>query len=133
MPNREAVAQLISAGGSWLPGVAKYHVTLEDLDSENSNRDETGVLHRDIIRSNVIHAQVTHIVDQAELTAICGSIKEDATVQMTLFCPGRDESEPYVAAEFYVSKVDYDLIRYKDPGTGDVADWWQLNYTLVEV
>ena len=133
MPNREAVAQLISAGGSWLPGVTKYHVTLEDLDSENSNRDELGTLHRDVIRCNVIHAQVTHIVDQTELVAICASIKEDATVQMTLFCPGRDESEPYVEATFYVSKADYDLIRYKDPGTGDVADWWQLNYTLVEV
>lgn len=131
MADRPHLAEIINVGGTWLPGIAKYHVTLEDIDSDSSNRSEAGILHRDVIRSSVIHAQVTHIVNQEELTTICGLIKEDSTVEMTLFCPGR--GDPDVESTFYVSKVDFDLIRYKEPSTKEVADWWQLNYTLVEV
>lgn len=131
MATRPTLANIIQVGSTWLPGITKYDVTMEDIDAEGSTRSENGTMHREIIRAKVIHAQVTHIVDQTELASICGLIQSNATVNMTVFCPGR--GSPNVTADFYVSKVNFDLLRYKDPGTGAVADWWQLNYTLVEV
>lgn len=131
MATRPTLANIIQVGSTWLPGITKYDVTMEDIDAEGSTRSENGTMHREIIRSKVIHAQVTHIVDQTELASICGLIQGNATVNMTVFCPGR--GSPNVTADFYVSKVNFDLIRYKEPSTGAVADWWQLDYTLVEV
>ena len=131
MATRSTLAEIIEVDETWLPGITKFNVTMEDIDAEGSTRSENGTMHREIIREKVIHAQVTHVVDQTELAAICGLIQDDATVEMTVFCPGR--GDPYVTAYFYVSKVNFDLIRYKEPSTGAVADWWQLDYTLVEV
>ncbi len=129
--NRPNLAEIVQVGETWLPGIRKYTFTLEDLDGEGTTRDETGVLHREVIRSNVLHVAVTHVVDQGELVSITSLVKESSTVEMTLFCPGR--GDPYDTGTFYVSKMDVDLIRLKDPNTGQVADWWQVDYTLVEV
>lgn len=118
----------------WLPGVTKYTVTLEDIDGEGSTRSEAGVMHREIIRSKVIHAQVQHIVDQAELKQICAAVQADSTVELTVFCPARAASGSIsVTSYFYVSMFTFDLIRLKEPSTGTLADWWQVDYTLVEV
>ena len=116
---------------TWLPGIRKYTFTLEDLDGEGTTRDEVGTLHREVLRANVLHVTATHIVDQSELISITSLIKADSTVDISLFCPGR--GNPYDDGTFYVSKLTADLVRLKDPATGNVADWWQVDYTLVEV
>lgn len=131
MATRTALAHIIQVGETWLPGINKYTVTMEDIDGEGSTRNEAGTMHREIIREKVIHAAVQHRVDQTELQTICNAIQDDAIVEMTIFCPGR--GNPNVTADFYVSKVSFDLIRYREPSTGAVADWWQVDYTLVEV
>ena len=132
---RSTLAEIIGVTGenstTWLPGIRKYSFKLEDLDGEGTTRDEVGTLHREVLRANVLHVTATHIVDQSELISITSAIKEDSTVDLTLFCPGR--GNPYDDGTFYVSKLTADLVRLKDPATGNVADWWQVDYTLVEV
>lgn len=132
--SRTNTAQLIQVNSTWLPGITKYNVTLEDIDGEGSTRSESGVMHREIIREKVIHAQVQHIVDQSELVTICGAVQGGSTVSMTLFCPARAASGyTTVSSTFYVSKFNFDLMRLTDPNSGAVDDWWQVDYTLVEV
>lgn len=132
--SRTNTAQLIQVGSTWLPGITKFNVTLEDIDGEGSTRSESGVMHREIIREKVIHAQVQHIVDQTELVTICGAVQGNSKVEMTLFCPARGTSGgTTVTAYFYVSKFNFDLMRLTDPSNGAVDDWWQVDYTLVEV
>ncbi len=131
MATRPTLAEIIQVGETWLPGIVKFTVTMEDIDGEGSTRSEAGIMRRDIVREKVIHAAVQHVVDQEELQTICAAVQSDRTVEMTLFCPGR--GDPEVTAEFYVSKVNFDLIRYRDPTTGEVGDWWQVDYTIVEV
>jgi len=128
---RPTLAEIIQVGETWLPGITKFTVTMEDIDGEGSTRSEAGIMHREIVREKVIHASIQHIVDQSELQTICAAVQSDSTVEMTLFCPGR--GDPNVTADFYVSKVNFDLIRYKNPKTGVVEDWWQVDYTIVEV
>lgn len=131
---RATPAELIQVGQVWLPGITKFNVTLEDIDAEGSTRSEAGYMHRELIRSKVIHAAVQHIVDQAELKTICTAVQGDSTVAMTVFCPARAASGSVtVSSTFYVSRFTFDLIRYREPSTGNVADWWQVDYQLVEV
>lgn len=127
MADRPTLAEIISVNNEWLPGIAEYSLTLEDIDGEGSSRSESGTMHREVVRPNVIHASVTQIVDQEELIASCQAIKGDAQVEMTVFCPGVDDEDVYITADFYVSKLDTQLLRYHD------GDWWRLSYTIVQI
>lgn len=120
-----AVPHILNIGGNWLPGIREYNVTLEDIDSEDSERDEEGVFHRKRLRSNVYHADVTHIVQQSDLEDIIDAVKTDDTV--TVEALGKEGS-----FEAYVSKLTSQLVLYEGQG-GAVESWWQVNYTLVEV
>ncbi len=125
-----AEPQILSAAGQWLPGIREYIVTLEDIDSEDSQRDEEGTMHRNVLKSNVYHADVTHIVKESDFETICSAVKADTTVNITALCPGK--GDPTATFDAYVSKLQSQLILYEGQG-GAPESWWQINYTLVEV
>ena len=125
-------AEIIQVDSTWLPGIREYNVTLEDIDGADSNRDEGGTAHRDVIRSNVYHADVTHIVQESDFETICGLLKGDAIIEVTALCPGKDSSSATSTFNAYVSKITSQLILYEGQG-GAIESWWQINYSLVEV
>lgn len=131
MANRPTIAGIIQIGDTWLPGICDYNYTLEDIDSENSKRAEDGTMHREVLRPNVYHANVSHYCTLDEVTTVCGLIKEDTSVEINAFCPGKNDGA-YATMTVYVSKVTSKLIWYEDPESG-LESWWQIDYQLVEV
>lgn len=124
-------AEILQVGSSWLPKITSYNYVLEDIDSEDTERAENGIMHRTTIRSNVYHASVTHKCTTQEMIDICEAVKEDATIEVTAFCPGKD-SDVYATFDVYVSKVSASLIWQLDLNDEYTA-WWVVSYQLVEV
>lgn len=106
-----------------LPGITSYSFTAEDLDGEGTTRTETGVMHRELVRSDVVHANVTHRVTTADLETIADTIKQGATVDIELYTPGVSPSGTY-----YCNKFTAALVIVKED-----TEWWDVRYELVEV
>lgn len=53
------ISNYISIGGVQLPTPTSYRVEMADLDTEDTTRDEAGMLHRDRIRSGVYKLYLT--------------------------------------------------------------------------
>ena len=53
------ISNYISIGNVQLPTPTSYRVQMADLDTENTTRDEAGVLHRERIRQGVYKLYVT--------------------------------------------------------------------------
>lgn len=123
-------AEILQVGGDWLPKIREYNFVLEDIDGENSTRSESGIMHREILRSNVYHASVVHICGEAEMIDICTALKNDETIEVTALCPGK--GDPYDTFDAYVSKLETQLILYENQA-GVTESWWQVSYQLVEV
>lgn len=124
-------ANILQIDGVWLPGIREYNVTLEDIDSENSKRAEDGTMHREVLRPNVYHASVVHMVGETDMIAICEAVKADAVIEITALCPGKDQL-PTSTFYAYVSKLDTQLVLYENQA-GVEESWWQVSYQLVEV
>lgn len=108
-----------------LPGVCKYIVTLEDIDGEGSTRTEDGVMHREVLRSNVVHVSVQHIVDPPGVEAIVNAIKTNPDLDgVELYLPGIASSSNH----FYCSKLTTELIVKTATN-----ERWLVSYELVEV
>lgn len=121
----ETPFELIQVDGTWLPGIREYNVTLEDIDTDDTNRSESGVMSRNILRSNVYHANVTHICTEEQAIEICTAVKADSTIQITALCPGK--GSPYETFDAYVSKLQMQFV------TNTWGNWWQIDYQLIEV
>lgn len=124
------MANIISVDGTNLPKVREYRYTLEDIDGDNSTRTEAGVMHREVIRSNVYHASVVHICGEAEMETICGALKGEEVIRVTALCPGK--GSPLATFNAYVSKLETQLIIYENQA-GNAESWWQVSYQLVEI
>ena len=65
---------MLKIGDTDMPEPAKYNVTLQDIDSENTRRTESGVLTRDRVRGGVYKIQVTWNVNDSDLKKITSAI-----------------------------------------------------------
>ena len=124
-------ANILQIDGVWLPGIREYNVTIEDIDSENSKRAEDGTMHREVLRPNVYHANIVHMVGETDMITICEAVKADATIEVTALCPGKGQLA-HSTFDAYVSKLDTQLVLYETQA-GAVESWWQVRYQLVEV
>ena len=106
-----------------LPGVTAYSFTVEDIDGEGTTRTESGVMHRERVRANVVHASVTHRVTTTDLETICDTVKQGENANLTLYTPGVEPSSVY-----YCSKLTASLVIIKED-----TEWWDVSYELVEV
>ncbi|MBW2672574.1 MAG: hypothetical protein JRD89_04045 [Deltaproteobacteria bacterium] len=110
---------LISIGGVDMPAPSEYGVSLQDIDSENTRRTETGVLVRDRVRAGVYKIQVKWKVTKTQLKTITDAI---APAQFTTSTtPTRD---------MYSGNRDAQLIKYDsvDPDNS----LWELSAALIE-
>ncbi len=139
-PTTAKIIQIIEAGANntttetWLPKIREYNFDLEDIDTNDTNRDEAGTMHRNILRGNVYHASVVHICDINDMTAICTAIKSGETINVKVLAPGKTSGSAYSTITAYVSKMSTSLMWYEDPENEEgYVSYWQVSYTLVEV
>lgn len=126
---RPNVAKLIKIGETYIPGITKYKIDMEDLDGEGSGRSETGVMHREVLRKKVKKIFVTCTQDDAEALNVAELVAGD-TVEMTVFCPGDETAEDYYkTCTFYISKLSIDLLALSNGADG----LWSVTFNAIEV
>lgn len=79
-------SNFITIGGYQLPSPREYKVQRADLDTENTTRDEAGVLHRDRIRTGVYKIFVTWRLTSTQLSNVISRI-EASSFSVTFFDP----------------------------------------------
>lgn len=122
-----AAAKIIKVGEEWLPKISAYSISLEDIDSDDTTRAESGKMIRKRLRPKVIKLSVTHIADADTVTAIAQKIG-DTTVELTVHCPARDDAvSGFVTSTFYVSKISTKMIALQN------KSWWEVSYNAIEV
>lgn len=100
----------IKVGGVTLPAPSTYKVSLSDLDSENSSRNEKGKLKRQRIRSQVYKIESTWKipVSQAKVIVDAFSPKE---FSVTFFDV---TSGNYITKSMYAGDKTADVLQIKD-------------------
>jgi hypothetical protein len=82
---------LITIATTDLPDPFEYAVTLRDMDSDKSVRDETGVLHRERVRAGVYEVKASFRVSKTQLKTITDAIAP-ASFSATIFDPTTSSS-----------------------------------------
>jgi hypothetical protein len=114
---------MITVGSTHLPNPIEYSVTLQDIDSENTKRTETGLLNRDRVRAGVYKIQATWLVTKAQLSLITDALAPDQ-FSVTFF-------DPTTATKPTKSMYSGDRtgnLKYYD-GNNDL---WELSVSLIE-
>lgn len=117
---------LITIGGVDMPSPAAYSVTLQDIDSENTQRTETGLLIRDRVRAGVYRIQVTWQVEHPKIKTITDAVAP-AKFTVTFFDP---TTNTYPTKEMYSGDRSGELKVYKASNPSDSL--WELSVSLVE-
>ncbi|MCK9326629.1 MAG: hypothetical protein M0P69_14155 [Bacteroidales bacterium] len=120
------MAAIINISGVDMPSPSRYKVILRDLDSENTQRSETGVLHRDRIRVGVYEIDVSFQVEHSRIKMITDALRP-AKVSVVFFDP---TTNAYPMREMYSGDRTGELIIYK-AGNPDES-LWELSTTLTE-
>jgi hypothetical protein len=117
---------LIKINGIDMPAPTKLNVTLQDIDSENTQRTETGLLTRDRVRAGVYKLSITWLVTTANLKKITDAVSA-AKFSVTFFDPTTN-SNP--TKDMYSGDRAGDLKHYdqKDPS----KSYWEISFNLIE-
>lgn len=116
---------LLTIGGTAMPEPIEYAVTLQDLDSENTNRSETGMLHRDRIRAGVYKIEVTWQVRKSELKRITDAIT-GARFSVSFFDPTKSSN---TSGSFYAGDKSSSMVANAKNGNESL---WTLSVSLTE-
>lgn len=103
------------------PTAGGYTVTLQDLDSENTTRSETGILNRDRIRAGVYKIACKWFVNTKDLEKIMSAIK-DEQFNVTFYFGGN-----YITAKMYAGDKTNSLVTHKDG-----FDWWDVSCNFTQ-
>lgn len=118
---------LLTIGGVALPDPTEYKVTLQDLDSDNTTRSETGKLHRDRIRAGIYKIEVSWVVTKAELKIITDAVAP-ARFSVSFFDPTKAN---YTTAQMYAGDRSGGLKVNANANVGN-ASIWSLSCSLTE-
>ena len=118
---------LITVGTTALPNPSEYSVSRADLDSDNTGRTESGVLHRDRVRAGVYKIQAKFNVTKAELKTITDAVAA-ASFAVTFFDP-TTSSDP--TKTMYVGDRAARLSKYVDEAA-PADSYWELTLDLIE-
>jgi hypothetical protein len=118
---------MISIGGVALPNPTDYKVILQDLDSDNTTRSETGFLTRDRVRAGIYKIDVTWQVKRPLLKLITDQL-ETAKFTVTFFDP-TDSADH--TAQMYCGDRSGTLKSYTDESKPDES-LWELSLQLIE-
>jgi hypothetical protein len=120
------MAAMINIGGSDMPNPTEYEVTLQDLDSENTTRSESGVLTRTRIRAGVYAIKLTWRVSKTELKTITDAIAA-ASFTLVFFDP---TTAAYPSITAYVGNRSAKMLAYE---TGsESTSWWELSCDFIQ-
>lgn len=118
---------MILIDGHMLPNPTKYKVSMSDLDSADTTRNEVGVLIRNRIRQGVTKIELTFTV-QGKDTAQILSLIEPTKVRVEYMDPRT--FEPRII-DAYVGDRSSDMRNYM-PGMHIEDAWWDISFNLVE-
>lgn len=113
--------------GVEMPKPTSYQVTISDLDSSDSVRNEAGVLLRNRIRQGVTKVAVGYIVP-GDVAAKVLTATRPEKVSVTYFDPEAVSSstmQAYVNDRTCTTKV-----YTPDMGISDI--WWEIQFNLIE-
>jgi hypothetical protein len=116
---------MIQINGVDLPAPVEYNVTLQDIDSENTRRTETGVLQRDRVRAGVYKIQVKWRVTKTQLKTITDALKP-AKFSATFF-DATTSTNP--TRDMYCGDRNADLL-YNEVNPDESL--WELSTSLIE-
>jgi len=117
---------MIQINGVVLPAPVEYSVSLQDIDSENTRRTETGMLQRDRVRAGVYKIQIKWRVTKTQLKTITDALKP-AKFSVTFFDPTTSTTP---TRYMYCGDRDADLVHYKATVPDDSL--WELSTSLIE-
>ena len=102
-----------------------YSISRSDLDSENSNRSQSGYLRRQRIRSGIYKLEITWRVKQSELKTITDAI--EPTEFSCTFYDGTTNS--YKTCTMYASDRSASLVLRDSTDSNSI---WDLTVSLIE-
>lgn len=114
---------LITIDSTPLPDPVEYSVSLQDIDSENTRRTESGVLTRDRVRAGVYKIQATWKVNKTDLKIITDAVKP-AQFAVTFFDPTTSTNP---TRDMYVGDRTANLLHLESG-----KSLWELTLSLIE-
>lgn len=118
---------MITIDGTTLPKPTKYNVTMSDLDSADSARNEAGVLTRNRIRQGVTKIELAFIVKGYQ-TAQLLALVEPAQISVEFYDPRNPEPRTINA---YASDRSC-VLKVYDPSMGPSNMLWEVSFNLIE-
>lgn len=116
---------MINIDGVDLPAPVEYSVSLQDIDSENTKRTETGVLQRDRVRAGVYKLQVTWRITKPQLKIITDALSS-AKFSVSFFDPATNTNP---TKDMYSGDRAGKLLY--NPDNPDES-LWELSTSLIE-
>lgn len=115
---------MVTINGVRLPSPSTYKVGRQDLDSEDSGRNELGVLTRSRLRQGIFKLELEYwAIDNSKATAIMNAITA-ASLSVTFWVEGYK-----VTRTMYVGDRNSEMVRFM--GREDKMAW-NINFNLVE-
>lgn len=118
---------LISIGGVDLPSPTEYNVSLQDIDSENTKRTETGVLQRDRVRAGVYKIEVAWKITKAQLKIITDALAP-AKFSVTFFDPTTSSTS---TKDMYCGDRAGKMMNAFNPAVSG-ENMWEFSTSLIE-
>ena len=115
---------MLKIGNVDTPEPAKYNVTLQDIDSENTQRTEAGTQNRDRVRGGVYKITVMWKVGDSDLKKITSAVAP-ASLSVTFYDPTTGTTP---TKDMYCGDRSGELRFYKPDG----ASLWELSLSLIE-
>ena len=123
----EANMGLLNINNVDMPKPTSYQVGVQDLDSAETVRSESGILHRDRIRAGVRKISVSWTVKAADISKILKAVQnESCTVKF--FDP--QENSIKTATMYAGDRVPTLSVQTNENDTDNT--WWDLSFDLVE-
>ncbi len=117
---------LLNIGGVDMPSPSSYKVILQDMDSENTRRSETGILKRDRIRAAVYKIEVSFRIEHVKAKIITDALSP-AEFPVVFF---DFATNSYPNRIMYTGDRSSELVLYKE-NNPDLS-LWELSTSLIE-
>lgn len=113
------ISNYITINGTRLPTPTTYRVQMADLDTENTTRDETGVLHRDRIRSGVYKIIVSWRLRSSILASVI-SLIQSSSFTVTFF---DTNTMSYQTKTMYAGDRESEVVIGDETAAGVLVDF----------
>lgn len=113
----------IKVNDTLLPPPVDYEINYFDVDSGETTRSETGIMHRSLVRSEIFKLNLLWKVNKADLKKICDLLKPQILfVKFSEPCSDNEKSCEMYAGEQKVKCIGFD----------NDESWWSLSVSLTQ-